>query len=89
LIPRLCKMTGQQNDFLRYSNHAFTKRWALGDGSELLLLVNLADEPLQGIELPPGRVLYSSHVEAQEQRENDQLPPWFVIWYLNTGAAAT
>jgi 1,4-alpha-glucan branching enzyme/maltooligosyltrehalose trehalohydrolase len=83
LIPRFRNITGQQNDCTRLSIRAFTKRWVLGGDSELVLMTNLGDDALTGIEFPPGRILYTTHTEALMQHDNDHLPPWSVIWYMN------
>lgn len=89
LIPRLQNMTGWQNIATQFSNNAFTKRWLLGDDSELVMMTNLADEPLTGIEFPSGRVLYATHAEELKRRDNHHLPPWSVVWYLNLKPAVS
>ncbi|MGD8743824.1 MAG: malto-oligosyltrehalose trehalohydrolase [Granulosicoccaceae bacterium] len=83
VIPRLYNITGQQEACSRLDEHALSARWLLADGSELLLLANLGDEVLTGIDIPLDHMLYTTHTDKREQLNNGHLPPWSVVWSLH------
>jgi maltooligosyltrehalose trehalohydrolase len=85
LIPRLDKIPGQQQACEQLGNRTLSVRWMLSNGSQLLLIANLGDEPRKGIDLPLDQILYTTHAEAFMQRNIDHLPPWSVVWYLHPG----
>ena len=84
LIPRLHKISSQQKSFTQLSERALSVHWVLGDGAELFVIANLGDEPLTDINLPAGRVLYTTHAEAFKRHDSEHLPAWSVVWYLHT-----
>jgi malto-oligosyltrehalose trehalohydrolase len=59
--------------------------WTLGDGARLHLIANLADAPRSGIELPAGRLLFASGADPADPTTRKALPPWTVVWTLETG----
>jgi 1,4-alpha-glucan branching enzyme/maltooligosyltrehalose trehalohydrolase len=88
LIPRLRRTTGRQKGFSRLSERALSAYWTLDDSDTLRLLANFGDTATGGIAPPAGRVLYTTHPEALADPQPLQLPPWSVIWYLQTGETA-
>jgi 1,4-alpha-glucan branching enzyme/maltooligosyltrehalose trehalohydrolase len=87
LIPRLRGAPGG-GDCRELGDRTLRARWPLGDGSELLLLANLGDDPFRGAGMPPGRVLYVTHATRPGPPPDDILPPWSVVWYLHSRATA-
>ena len=88
LIPRLYKLPANGNDCCQLGAGGLSARWVLGDGSGLILMANLADRTLTGVDPPPDPVLYTTHDSVSGQHHDGQLPPWSVVWYLHRKDAA-
>lgn len=88
IIPRLHHMTDPKKAFTQSGDRALSASWVLGDGSELVLIANLGEQILTGINLPRDHALYATHKEVTERHNTDHLPPWSVVWYLHTNSAA-
>jgi 1,4-alpha-glucan branching enzyme/maltooligosyltrehalose trehalohydrolase len=88
LIPRLAKITGKRHSYILLNEQALSVRWILGDQSKLLLLANLGETVLSDIPFPKGQTLYTTHTDFLSQLTNGHLPPWSVIWTLQTAGAA-
>ena len=82
LIPRLYNMGGNNSACRALAERALSAQWRLGDGSELLLLANLGDESVSGINRQAIPPLYTTHAESLLQSGAASLPPWSVSWYL-------
>ena len=89
LVPRLYNITGLEKIFKQLSARALAVRWLLGDSSELLVIANLDDELLTGIDFPLHHVLYTTHSELYQRQSIERLPPWSVVWVLHAGGTAT
>ncbi len=57
-------------------------RWELGDGSRLHLTANLQDGARTRVELPAGRLLYSTSENLGNALTGSALPAWAVVWTL-------
>jgi malto-oligosyltrehalose trehalohydrolase len=82
IIPRLKGMGANSGCYEVLDELAVRVRWVLADGSELMLTSNLKAVPIAGIELPPGRVLWSEGLF-----QNGRCGPWTVLWTLAAGQA--
>ncbi|HZY65098.1 MAG TPA: malto-oligosyltrehalose trehalohydrolase [Rubrobacteraceae bacterium] len=79
IVPRLEGISGGRAECHLVGDRGLRARWTLGDGSVLTLLANLGDEPLDGFDDAPGRLLYATR---EVKREGRELPAWSVAWYL-------
>ena len=82
LIPRLHKLPAEGRHCSQLGAGALSAHWVLGDGSELILIANIADQAHSGTDPPPYPVLYATHAIAPGQHHGGVLPPWSVSWYL-------
>jgi 1,4-alpha-glucan branching enzyme/maltooligosyltrehalose trehalohydrolase len=82
LIPRLHKLPAEGRHCSQLGAGALSAHWILGDGSELVLIANIADQAHSGTDPPPYPLLYATHVTAPGQHHGVVLPPWSVSWYL-------
>ena len=57
-------------------------RWTLGDGSRLHLTANLQDAARTRVELPVGRLLYTTSENLGTALTGSALPAWTVVWTL-------
>ena len=89
LVPRLAGARALDSACNEIGPTALSAGWVLGDGSELLVLANLGDEPVTGVAPPPGSLLYTTHPGRSGQTCHDHLPAWSVFWSLRPEAAAT
>ena len=84
IVPRLAGMQGGQAGFHPLGEQGLAVHWRLGDGATLSLLANLSAEPLCTNEVSlQGEVLYATEPHCPAGIR-DGLPPWSVIWFLDT-----
>jgi hypothetical protein len=62
--------------------------WTLGDGSRLYLLANLGEQPIAGVSPLEGEVVFASQEGLLAEPTEQILPPWSVLWRLETPQAA-
>lgn len=86
IVPRLFGMGGGQGPAEISNGGVLGARWRLGDGSRLFLLANLAEGPAAAQAPPPGRLLYATPGAGPEAERSDKLPPWCVLWHLQSGS---
>ena len=87
IVPRLPGIPGGAATFEICDGAVLRADWRLGDGSRLTLIARMSDGA--GLEREfdvGGRLLYASDAAAAV-RPLRHLPPWFVGWYLDEGAA--
>ncbi|MDZ7754124.1 MAG: DUF3459 domain-containing protein [Gammaproteobacteria bacterium] len=77
LVPRLRGPVHDRGGQLHGAT-ALTAAWTLGDGSRLAVTANLGEAPVDGVSLPGGRVLYTTH-PADTAAAAIRLPPWSVV----------
>ncbi len=58
--------------------------WQFPDRSKLTLLANLAAHPLSGITVPSAQMIYASAEVNDDVLEKGTLPPWSVVWFLQS-----
>jgi len=83
IVPRLAGMRSG-GEFRIEGGRVLRVLWALGDGSRLHLMANLAAEPSAAMRPPPGAVFYSSHALATDGAGQWTLPPWTVAYSMET-----
>jgi 1,4-alpha-glucan branching enzyme/maltooligosyltrehalose trehalohydrolase len=86
IVPRLYGVKGHAAEASTWGTAGLQVSWALGDGSTLALLANLDDEPAEGTARPPGALLFESTPGLAAGSEQDALPPWSVMWFLQPGS---
>ncbi len=79
ILPRLGGSPGGESGYEAVGERGLRVWWRLGDDSCLTLLANLGPEPLDGVERPPGKILYAGDGVA---KDGPELPGWSVLWYL-------
>ncbi len=80
--PRLSNLAGGCADYRLFNDRAFTVQWRLNDGSLLVLVANLGNEPANVNVTCKGQVLFSNPFDVQKNLEQGVLNPWSVIFYL-------
>ena len=61
-----------------------TAEWKFGDGSKLTLLANLGTTPLLAATAPNCSILYASKGVREDEVKQGTLPPWSVVWFLES-----
>ena len=83
LRPRLAKMTGGQSSFA-VVDQTLAVRWVLGDGARLQLVAQLSDRPSGAATIAAsGRPIWTSTRGAPHRSPLQNLPPWFVGWFID------
>lgn len=77
IIPRLYGMSGYNGRFELLTDKAVRVCWLMGDGSELSLIANLSDEPIEGVD-----VRGSDHLWLEGSASGDTLGGWSAVFYL-------
>jgi malto-oligosyltrehalose trehalohydrolase len=83
IAPRLAGMEGGAR-FEIHDPGALSATWKLGDRSRLSLLANLCDSPSGPLPVPAGEAIYRGDIGATPERREGTLPPWSVVWFLDT-----
>jgi maltooligosyltrehalose trehalohydrolase len=61
-----------------------TAEWEFGGSSKLTLLANLGSVPLPAVTAPNSSILYSSGGVREDELKRGTLPPWSVVWFLES-----
>jgi malto-oligosyltrehalose trehalohydrolase len=89
IMPRLRGPTAPPATYQALAERALRVDWQLGEGSRLVLLANLGDQPLAALSPPPGVAFYrSANLPAATLAAGD-LPPWSVAWLLDASRPGT
>jgi malto-oligosyltrehalose trehalohydrolase len=78
IVPRLNSMGGCAAEYEILGPSALTVRWRVGANEILTLCANLCHNPVEGISLPPGRILW----QEGDPGDGTSLKPWTVYWTL-------
>jgi malto-oligosyltrehalose trehalohydrolase len=84
IIPRLSGSCAIKANYEVQENHGLTVHWQFPDNSKLTLLANLSAEMVSGINLPNGQVIYASEEVTNDSLKKGTLPPWAVVWSLES-----
>ncbi len=88
IVPRLPGMARHAGSFQVLAEGAINARWQLGDGSRLVLWVNLGPQPVP-IDTPPeDRPFFAEPQSACTELSAGRLPPTSTIWFLHDGRSA-
>ena len=84
VVPRLADSASIPARYCNFESLGLAVDWNLGDGSVLRLCANLGQGWLTTTKSRSGSQFYSSSPEAASAFEANRLPPWSVIWRLQT-----
>lgn len=85
IVPRLPGMEGGQARFHPLGERGLSVGWQLGDGSVLSLMTNLSPEALSGVVQPKGEIFYVTDDRLAGALEQQVLPSWSAVWFLDIG----
>jgi maltooligosyltrehalose trehalohydrolase len=77
IIPRLRRIRGHAGEYKVLAAGVVRVHWHLDDGLRLTVTANLSATPLDGVERPPGREIFSVG-----PRTDGRLGAWSVVWSL-------
>ncbi|WP_418159882.1 malto-oligosyltrehalose trehalohydrolase [Benzoatithermus flavus] len=78
IVPLLPAIRGHAGSYEVLGAFAVRVAWRLGEERELVLLANLAAEPVAGVERPRGDPLWHENASGAA----DRLGPWEVVWTI-------
>ena len=87
VAPRLAGMPGNAGAWQRFGLTGLRVDWRLGDGTRLVLTVNLGGQAALVPSIDPAwRTIAATTPEAEMDAAGGTLPPWSVVWYLDDAA---
>ncbi len=84
VIPRLPGIAVGSGGFERLGDRAISVHWILDDGAKLSLFANLGEKPVRTVRSPEGLVIFETHRGLEEKVRSGEMPPWSVLWLINT-----
>lgn len=82
IVPRLTGLQGETARFTVLGEAGLRVRWILGDGAQLTVAVNFAEEALVGVAPEEGSLLYARPAGAFEAASRQVVMPRSIIWLL-------
>jgi malto-oligosyltrehalose trehalohydrolase len=82
IVSHLSDGCSLESDYELQADGGLTTRWSFKDGSQLILLANLAPEPLSGLTSPEAQLIYATDELSPEALKRGILPAWSVAWFL-------
>jgi 1,4-alpha-glucan branching enzyme/maltooligosyltrehalose trehalohydrolase len=58
--------------------------WKFPDDSELILMANLGVDPLSGLTPSASQIIYASQEVSDSTLREGTLPPWSMVWFLQS-----
>ena len=89
IVPRLRRLNGGNANAELIAPACLTVRWRFTDGAGLHLIANLGKDPAATNVTAGGRCLWTTHGDAVRREPLNDLPPWFVGWFLDDPASAS
>lgn len=83
IVPLIPGIPGHAGSYDVIGPFALRVVWRLGDGRQLVLLANLAAEPVAGVERPEDHVLWHENPGG----DAGTLGPWEVLWAIGAPGA--
>lgn len=84
IVPRLAQIASARASHEELEPSLLSVRWTLGDGATLQLVTRLVAAPSQQVDVEvAGRCVWSNHPDVAGRRPLQNLPPWFVGWFLH------
>jgi maltooligosyltrehalose trehalohydrolase len=84
IVPRLSIACKIKAEYKTHGDRGLTVNWKFPDNTSLTLLANVGPAPLQGDYLTRPRILYATDELTVERVKEGTLPPWSVIWSLES-----
>jgi maltooligosyltrehalose trehalohydrolase len=84
IVSRLSAGCVVSSDYEIHGERGLTAHWKFPDRSRLILMANLGTDSLSGLTPPASQIIYASEEVAANDRELRTLPPWSVVWFLES-----
>jgi maltooligosyltrehalose trehalohydrolase len=84
VVPRLLSPCDIDATYLICEGRGLNVQWMFGDASRLDLLANLGPAPLTILEAVNYPIIYSSEQVCGDELRRGTLPPWSVVWFLQS-----
>lgn len=84
IASRLSAACAFKADYNVHSGHGLTAAWHFSGHSKLSLRANLGTLPLAGFPPPATQIIYASEGVSADTLQRGTLPPWSVVWFLES-----
>ena len=81
LLPGACSVT---TNYQMHGDHGLTSRWDFAAGGKLTLQANLGADLVSGFPIGVSRPLFHTENVTADFLQQGQLPPWSVVWRLES-----
>ncbi len=83
VVPLLTGVGGDAGSYELIGAHAFVVRWRLANERVLIVMANLSDQPVEGVDTEGGRRIW-----LEGSASGETLGPWSVLWSVDIAEAA-
>ncbi|HSZ00685.1 MAG TPA: malto-oligosyltrehalose trehalohydrolase [Terriglobales bacterium] len=84
VVPRLSMTCAVSANYEVKARRGLRACWRFPDDSELILMANLGVDRLSGLTPPASQVIYASQEVSDSTLREGTLPPWSVVWFLQS-----
>ncbi|MCU1302234.1 MAG: malto-oligosyltrehalose trehalohydrolase [Candidatus Sulfotelmatobacter sp.] len=85
IVPGLSRGCDVKAGYEVYEDSSgLTSHWQFPDGSKLTLVANLGANTLTGVTIPEAQMIYASDEVSDTTLKKGILPPWSVVWFLES-----
>jgi malto-oligosyltrehalose trehalohydrolase len=84
VVPRLSMTCAVSANYEVKAPRGLRACWKFPDDSEFVLIANLGVDPLSGLTPPVSQVIYASQEVSDSTLREGILPPWSVVWFLQS-----
>lgn len=84
VVPRLSAPCEVRASYRTHEGGGLSVEWDFGEGSKLGLLANLNSDPISSMTLESSPIIYNSEQVREEELRRGILPPWSVVWFLQS-----
>ena len=84
IVSRLSAGCVISSDYELHGDRGLAASWKFPDQSKLILMANLGSDSVSGLTFPASKVIYASEEVTAEVLKQTTLPPWSVLWFLES-----
>jgi maltooligosyltrehalose trehalohydrolase len=84
VVPRLFMTCAVNANYEVKARRGLRVCWKFPDDSELILMANLGVDPLSGLTPSASQIIYASQEVSDSTLREGTLPPWSMVWFLQS-----
>ncbi len=84
IVPLLASNCNPEAEYKILGSSGLVASWKFANGQRLTVAANMGSEIISGFALPTDAPIYQTSQTGDDSRQPGQLPPWSVIWFLES-----